>query len=128
MAVKIHVANEATSQTVIRKCVDHDYRAVAELMGSIVAEASGAGVSKEVQETINAVEKATAGMSSDEGASSDKIAKHLKLDQSAAWRRLRVASNQGFIVNLETRPRQPERGVSHSKKLRWRSCYPHRRS
>jgi hypothetical protein len=33
----------------------------------------------------------------------------LKLDKSSAWRRLRVASTKGYIVNLETRKGQPGR-------------------
>ena len=89
--------------------IEHDYRAVAGLMGGIVAEASGTSVAKEMQETIDAVAEATSGMAIDDGASSDKIAKLLKLDQSAAWRRLNKAAFKGFVVNLETRHRQPGR-------------------
>jgi len=86
-----------------------DYRPVAKLLGGIVAEASGTSVSKEDQATIDAVKKATANLAADEGAASDKIAKLLKLDQSAAWRRLNKAILKGFVVNLETRHRQPGR-------------------
>jgi hypothetical protein len=82
---------------------------VAELMGGIVAGASGTSISKEVEATIDAVKSATAGLGTDEGATADKIAKLLKLDTSSAWRRLRVAMNKGFVVNLETRHRQPGR-------------------
>ena len=89
--------------------IDQDYRTVAELMGSIVAEASGAGIEKEVQETIDAVTTATGGLTSEEGATADKIAKLLRLDRSSAWRRLNKAQFKGFIVNLETRHRQPGR-------------------
>jgi predicted transcriptional regulator len=89
--------------------IDQDYRTVAELMGSIVAEASGAGIEKEVQETIDAVTSATASLASDEGATADKIAKLLRLDRSSAWRRLNKAMFKGFIVNLETRRGQPGR-------------------
>jgi hypothetical protein len=86
-----------------------DYLPVAEMIGGIVAEASGTSISKEVQETIDAVGKATASLGPEEGATADKIAKILKLDTSAAWRRLRVAMNKGFVVNVETRHRQPGR-------------------
>lgn len=89
--------------------VEDDYAPVAELIGGIVAEASGVSIQKEVQETIEAVTTATAGLASDEGATADKIAKLLRLDRSSAWRRLRVAMNKGFIVNLETRRGQPGR-------------------
>ena len=63
-------------------------------MGGIVAEASGTSVSKELQQTIDAVQAANAALSADEGATADKIAKLLKLDKSSAWRRLRVAMNK----------------------------------
>jgi hypothetical protein len=86
-----------------------DYVPVAELMGGIVSEASGTSVSKALQATINAVTEATSGLAVDDGATSDKIAKLLKLDQSAAWRRLNVAMRKGYVVNMETRHRQPGR-------------------
>jgi hypothetical protein len=86
-----------------------DYHPVAELMAGIVAEASGAGIQKEVQQTIDAVATATADLAADEGATADKIAKLLRLDRSSAWRRLRKAALEGFIVNLETRRGQPGR-------------------
>jgi hypothetical protein len=79
------------------------------LMGGIVAEGAGTSISKEVQATIDAVATATVGMPADDGATADKIAKLLKLDKSSAWRRLRVASTKGYIVNLETRKGQPGR-------------------
>ena len=89
--------------------LEQDYCPVAELMGGIVAEASGTSVSKELQQTIDAVQAATAALSADEGATADKIAKLLKLDKSSAWRRLRVAMNKDYIVNLEQRRGQPGR-------------------
>jgi hypothetical protein len=89
--------------------IDMDYRPVAELMGGIVAEASGTSISKELQQTIDAVKAATAGLATDEGATADKIAKLLKLDKSSAWRRLKVAMNKDYIVNLEQRRGQPGR-------------------
>jgi hypothetical protein len=55
------------------------------------------------------VKKATTNLAADDGAASDKIAKLLNLDQSAAWRRLSKAILKGFVVNLETRHRQPRR-------------------
>jgi hypothetical protein len=86
--------------------INQDYVTIAELMGCIV-EASGASIPKEVQETIDAAITATAGLADEEGATADKIAKILRLDKSSAWRRLRVAMNKGFVINLETRKGQP---------------------
>jgi hypothetical protein len=88
---------------------EQDYVTVAKLMGGIVAEAAGVGMSRELIQTIEAVEEATKGLSVDEGATADKVAKLLKLDKSAGWRRLKVAINGGHVVNLETRRGQPGR-------------------
>jgi len=82
---------------------------VANLLGGIVAAASGTSIEKGVQETIDAVRQATVGMSRDEGATADQIAKILRLETTTAWRRLNKAAFKGFVVNLETRPRQPGR-------------------
>jgi hypothetical protein len=71
--------------------------------------ARGTSVSKEDRATIDAVKKATTNLAADDGAASDKIAKLLNLDQSAAWRRLSKAILKGFVVNLEMRHRQPGR-------------------
>ena len=42
--------------------IDTDYVPVAELMGGIMSEASGVGIETSVQETIDAVKIATAGL------------------------------------------------------------------
>lgn len=89
--------------------INADYVPVAELMGGIMSEASGVGIEPALQETINAVKIATADLHSDEGATAFEIAKLLKLDKSAAWRRLGVAQNKGYVVNLETRKGQSGR-------------------
>jgi hypothetical protein len=86
-----------------------DYQPVAELIGGVIAEASGAGIKKEVQETMEAVERETAHLPHDQGVTASKVAKHLRLDRSSAWRRLNNAILLGFVVNLETRRGQPGR-------------------
>jgi hypothetical protein len=86
--------------------IDKDYVPVAELMGGIMREASGVGIEPALQQTIEAVKVACADRPCDEGATAFEIAKLLKLDNSAAWRRLQVGMTKGFIVNLETRERQ----------------------
>ena len=50
---------------------------------------------------------ATAGKPDEYGATAFEIATLLKLDKCAAWRRLGVAMNKGYVVNLETRKGQP---------------------
>jgi hypothetical protein len=87
--------------------VDRDYAAIRELMNPIVAESAGVEVSKAMTATIDAVVKATSGMEKGEGANAKEIAKLLKLDRSATWRRLSAACDEGYVVNLEQRPRMP---------------------
>jgi hypothetical protein len=48
-------------------------------------------------------------MAGDEGATAQAIGKVLRLDKSAAWRRLNAAQTEGFIRNLEVRRGQPGR-------------------
>ena len=87
--------------------LDLDYVPVAKLMGGIMSEASGVGIEPQLQQTIDAVKLTTATKSRDEGATAFEIATQLKLDKSAAWRRLGVAMNKGYVANLETRRGQP---------------------
>jgi hypothetical protein len=46
-------------------------------------------------------------LSKEEGASAQDIARALKLDKSAGWRRLSAACDEGFVVNLEERKGRP---------------------
>ena len=87
--------------------IDLDYVPVAELMGGIMSEASGVGIEPQLRQTIDAVKVATAGQPEEYGATAFQIATRLKLDKSAAWRRLGVAMSKGYVVNLETRKGQP---------------------
>jgi hypothetical protein len=86
-----------------------DYCAIYKIMGNLMAEASGVRIKPEVSETIDAVRIETANMDHAEGATAYMIGKRLNLDKSAARRRLIVAKDDGFIVNLETRRGQPGR-------------------
>jgi hypothetical protein len=89
--------------------VERDYAPVRALMNALVAESSGVAVRPGLQETIDAVGLATASMASDEGASAQAVGKILKLDKSAARRRLLAATSEGFVTNLESRRGQPGR-------------------
>lgn len=89
--------------------LEHDYATVRDLMNAIVAESAGVAVRPGLQETIEAVEKATAGLATHEGATAAQVGKLLRLDKPTAWRRLKAAMVEGFIVNLETKRGQPGR-------------------
>lgn len=97
--------------------IEHDYDAVRKLMNAIVAEGSGVAVNPAMTETIEAVAKATLGLSQDEGANSKDIAKLLKLDQSATWRRLSAACSDGYVCNLEQRRRMPGKYRTTGQKI-----------
>ena len=89
--------------------IEYDYATVRDLMNALIAESAGVAVRPGLQETIEAVALETAGLAKDEGASALAVAKRLKLDKSAAWRRLKAAMSEGFLLNLETRRGQPGR-------------------
>jgi hypothetical protein len=83
--------------------IDNDYEAVRGLMNATLSEGAGIAVNPAMVETIEAVEQATAALPIGEGASAQDIGKILKLDKSAARRRLIKARDEGFVVNLEVR-------------------------
>ena len=97
--------------------IEHDYATVRGLMNALIAEGSGVAVRPGLQETIDAVALATADLPHDDGASALAIGKLLKLDKSAARRRLLGAASEGFIVNLETRRGQPGRYRATGQKI-----------
>ena len=87
--------------------LDLDYVPVVGLIGHITAEGAGIAVSKEVLETIDAVKIATVKIAADDGATAFEVSRHLGLDKSTALRRLRVAAEKGFVVNLEQHRGRP---------------------
>jgi hypothetical protein len=89
--------------------IEHDYAVIQQLMNALIAESSGVALRPGLQETIEAVGNLTSAMRPEEGASPQAVATILKIDRSSAHRRLRAAVSEGFVVNLETRHRQPGR-------------------
>jgi hypothetical protein len=92
-----------------------DYAVVRELVADLFGEAAGTEVSKTVRETVEA---ATALLDSKRGGGEEpatvtvlEIAKRLELDKSAASRRVRAATQAGYLENLETRKGRPARLV-----------------
>ncbi len=72
-----------------------DYEAVRGLVSDLIASGVEATIPATVRETVAAV---------NDGASTvAEVAAELKLDKSAAWRRVAVAERSGFLENLETR-------------------------
>jgi hypothetical protein len=87
--------------------LDLDYVPVAELVGHITAEGAGIAVSKELLETIGAVEILTVKLPTDDGVTAFEVGKKLGLDKSTAHRRLQRGVERGFVVNMELHRNRP---------------------
>ena len=83
-----------------------DYAAVRELVADVFAEGIEATVPTTVRETVDAV----AALKKNE-VSLGELAAKLALDKSVTSRRLRDATDRGFLVNLEIRRCRPARIV-----------------
>jgi hypothetical protein len=95
----------------------YDYTAVRSLVNDLIADAVGAAVPESVRETVETVQAQTVKLDgADEPPDPDgikvaKIASLLKLERSAATRRLHSARDRGYLVNLEDRRGKPARYV-----------------
>ena len=86
--------------------IDEDYTAVRALMSDLLATTAEVKLRAAVAETVAAV-KAKQPPHGQPGASVREVAKELKLDRSAAYRRLRQAEDAGLVVNVEERRGHP---------------------
>ncbi|MBI3455182.1 MAG: hypothetical protein HY002_05275 [Candidatus Rokubacteria bacterium] len=89
--------------------LEEDYRTVRDLVAELVAEGVEATVSPTIRATIEAVR--ALGATEAGGVTKAAVARALKLDKSAAWRRVGVALDRGYLKNLETREGCPGRLV-----------------
>ncbi len=87
-----------------------DYEAVRELVQDLVSEGIDATVSTTVREAVTAVSLLREDAEG-EPVSIAEVAKELGLDKSAASRRVRNATDQGYLKNLEDRRGKPARLV-----------------
>jgi hypothetical protein len=85
-----------------------DYEVVRGLVAGAISEGVGATVPPTVRETVEAVRKLAEEKLS---VTATDLAQRLKLDKSAALRRLQMAKDRGFVVNREERRGQPGRWV-----------------
>jgi hypothetical protein len=119
--IKAHALLHQVNRGMIIATID-DYRAIRELMWPIIAESAEALVRKPIKETVYAVEdlleninpRTTASLGrlwKEPTVSVAALAKHLKLDISAALRRLRAAIALGNLRDLETRNKPPGRSA-----------------
>jgi hypothetical protein len=86
-----------------------DYARVRELVADLVSEGVEATVPAVVRETVDTLARLHAEES--EPVTIVALAKALKLDKSAAWRRVRTAMDRGYVKNLEDKKGRPARLV-----------------
>ncbi len=84
---------------------EDDYLVVRELVEDIVSEGVEATVPPTIRETVGAVEQ----LDRSEGATVKQVAEALRLDRSAAHRRLKAARERGYVRNVEERRFKPAR-------------------
>jgi hypothetical protein len=89
-----------------------DYRAVHEVIADVIGDAIQATVSATTRATVEAVAQLIEDAKRENKPTEvgkAQLAKALGLDKSAAGRRALRAINDGYLVNLETREKQPAR-------------------
>jgi hypothetical protein len=105
-----HRTRDATVQIVATL---DDYEVVRALISDALSEMLGTTVNATVRETVEVVKKLldVGGMLGEKHASTLEIANALKIDRSAAKRRIQRGLMEGYLRNLETKPRQPSKIV-----------------
>jgi len=76
-------------------------------MRALVADLMASGVGATVPDTIRATVQAVQRLDRGEGAMVRQVAQELKLDRSAAQRRLQGARERGYLINLEEKHGRP---------------------
>ncbi len=113
-AIKAHALlhrnhRERGDHGVIVADIDRDYAAIRDLMHGLLQETAEVAIKKTVVQTIEAVNKLTEDMPKEQGTTAKAVGKELKLDRSAARRRLLAGQDEGFIINLEEKRGRPGR-------------------
>jgi hypothetical protein len=81
-----------------------DYAAVHDLVTDLVSQGVKMSVSKEIRDTVAAVAELATG---EKLVSLRQVADHLHIDKSSASRRVRVAIEDGYLVNHEDKKGKP---------------------
>jgi hypothetical protein len=88
-----------------------DYARVRELVAGLVAEGVEATVPSTIRETVEAVQRLTWDSNEDSKGkwctTKKAVAKELDIDKAAAWRRVKVAINRGYLENMEEHKGRP---------------------
>jgi len=104
--------------------LDHDYAVVRDLMHDLLQETAEVKIKETTLETIAAVNEVTIDMAPDDGATRQAVARALKIDRSSAHRRLRVAQDDGYVVNLEVRKGRAARYRTTDQKVEAETMLP----
>lgn len=88
-----------------------DYGIVRELMADFIAEAVELSVPESIRSTVTAVGDILKSKVHQQEASLIEVARHLKIDKSSAFRRVKAAISRGYLLNLESRRGRPYRLV-----------------
>jgi hypothetical protein len=86
-----------------------DYSAIRSLVADLVAEGIGATVPKTVRQTVETVRKLAEDGTCRAGVTVAAVVDALKIERSAATRRLHTARDRGFLMNLEDKRGKPAR-------------------
>ena len=113
-AIKAHALlhrkhRERNDAGAILATIDDDYEPVRALLSDVLATSAEVKLAKTISDTVKAVATLQGSERAEEGVTARVIAEHLKIDRTAAWRRLHAAELTGYVVNLEDRKGRPGR-------------------
>ncbi len=98
-----------------------DYRMARDVLLDVFTAVASGGVTKAMRETVAAVRELYV---DEQPITISALAERLRLHPSSTWRRVRDAVRLGFLVNQETRKRQPTKLVPGAKLPAERAALP----
>lgn len=110
----LHRANRGRDQAGQIIATLADYRTVRKLVAESLADVVDLSVAKSIRETVQAVRTCRVNQGGESEVTISAVTKVLKLDKSAAWRRVQAAIKKGYLVNNETNRGRPARLVPGS--------------
>ena len=113
-AVKAHALlhrmhRERNDAGVIVATIDDDYEPVRALLADVLATSAEVKLAKTISDTVKAVATLQRPERAELGVTALALGEYLKLDRTAAWRRLHAAELAGYVINLEDRRGRPGR-------------------
>ena len=103
----IHQLNREKTEKGYVVATLEDYAAVKDIVGLFISEAVESSVSNTIRETVNVVASLLNSCKQNYTVSIAEISQKLQLEKSVVARRIRIASEAGYLKNLEARPGRP---------------------